>query len=180
MVSIFQFVINIQIGGNEMNKKYIVIASLFLCVMLFPVSAFALPDLVVTGVATGAPSFMNASEAYIPLTVTIRNSGDATGTRFKLSVDVIDSAGRFVKPFTVPASVDRWYPWKTGLARGESFNFRGTLYIGIPRGASLHGQRITIIPRVDSCSGDEFKPDYCRVQESNEHNNEMQRVVTLP
>jgi hypothetical protein len=56
----------------------------------------------------------------------------------------------------------------------------GTLYIGIPGGPSLHGQRITIIPRVDSCSGDEFMPDYCRVQESNEANNEYQRAITLP
>jgi hypothetical protein len=163
-----------------MNKKYIIIASLLLLVMIFPVSAYALPDLIVTGIAAGAPSFISSSEANLPLTVTIMNRGDATGVRFKLSVDVIDSAGRFVKPFTVLASGDRWYPWKTGLARGQTYNFRGTLYIGIPRGASLHGQRITIIPRVDSCSGDEFMPAYCRVRESNEGNNENRRSITLP
>jgi hypothetical protein len=108
------------------------------------------------------------------------NLGDATGTRFKLSVDVIDSIGRFVKPFTVLGSGDRWYPWKTGLTRGGTHSFRGTLYVGTPCGASLHGQRITIIPRVDSCSGDEFMPDYCRVRESNEANNENSRSITLP
>lgn len=163
-----------------MNKKYIVIASLLLCVMIFPVSAFALPDLVVTGIATGAPSFISPSEANLPLSVTIRNAGDATGLRFKLSVEVMDSAGRFVRHFTVTQQSDTWYPWKTGLARGQTYTFRGTLYIGAPHGASLHGHRITIIPHVDSCSGDEFMPDYCRVRESNERNNEMQRGVTLP
>lgn len=44
----------------------------------------------------------------------------------------------------------------------------------------LHGQRITIIPHVDSCSGDEFMPDYCRIRERNEANNEMRRSLTLP
>ena len=161
-----------------MTKK--LIAGMLLCIMILATSANGLPDLTVTGIATGSPAFINPSEANLPLTVTVRNAGDATGTRFKLSVDVIDSSGRFVKPFTVPASGDRWYPWKTGLARGESYSFRGSLYIGIPRGPSLHGQRITIIPRVDSCSGDEFMPDYCRVRESNEANNEMRRSITLP
>ena len=161
-----------------MTKK--LVAVMLLCIMILATSANGLPDLTVTGIATGSPAFINPSEANLPLTVTVRNAGDATGTRFKLSVDVIDSSGRFVKPFTVPASGDRWYPWKTGLARGESYSFRGSLYIGIPRGPSLHGQRITIIPRVDSCSGDEFMPDYCRVRESNEANNEMRRSITLP
>jgi hypothetical protein len=163
-----------------MYKKLEALAAILLYCAIIAVSANGLPDLTVTGIATGAPSFINPSEANLPLTVTIQNSGDATSTRFKLSVDVIDSSGRFVKPFTVPASSDRWYPWKTGLARGASYSFRGTLYIGKPRGPSLHGQRITIIPHVDSCSGDEMMPDYCRVQESNEGNNENQRVISLP
>jgi len=63
------------------------------------VSSTALLDLTVTGTATGTPSFINPSEANLPLTFTISNLGDATGTRFKLSIDVIDSSGRFVKPF---------------------------------------------------------------------------------
>jgi hypothetical protein len=163
-----------------MNKRLDVLALILLYFMILAVSSNGLPDLTVTGIATGAPSFISPSEANLPLTVTIQNIGDTTGTRFKLSVDVIDSSGRFVKPFTIAGQGDRWYPWKTGLARGASYSFRGTLYVGIPGGASLHGQRITIIPRVDSCSGDEFMPDYCRVRESNEANNENRRSITLP
>lgn len=163
-----------------MYRKIDLLALIMLYGTVLVVSSTALPDLAVTGTATGTPSFISPSEANLPLTVTISNLGDATGTRFKLSVDVIDSSGRFVKPFTVPGQSDRWYPWKTGLARGAQYSFRGTLYLGIPGGPSLHGQRITIIPRVDSCSGDEFMPDYCRVRESNEANNENQRSVTLP
>jgi hypothetical protein len=163
-----------------MYKKSDVLAAMVLYFIILAVSANGLPDLTVTGIATGAPSFISPSEANLPLTVTIQDIGDATGTRFKLSVDVIDSSGRFVKPFTIAGQSDRWYPWKTGLARGASYSFRGTLYVGIPGGASLHGQRITIIPRVDSCSGDEFMPDYCRVRESNEANNDNRRSITLP
>jgi len=163
-----------------MLKKSIMIIAISLVLMVLAVSADALPDLTVTAAATGTPSFISSSEANLPLTVTIRNAGDSTGTRFKMSVDVIDSSGRFVKPFTVPGQTDRWYPWKTGLARGSSYSFRGTLYIGIEGGPSLHGQTITLIPRVDSCSGDEFMPDYCRVRESNEANNEYRRTVILP
>jgi hypothetical protein len=163
-----------------MYKKFVTIISVLLFGTVLATSANGLPDLRVTAIATGAPSFINPSEVNLPLTVTIVNQGDATGTRFKLSVDVIDSSGRYVKPFTVPGQSDRWYPWKTGLARGATYSFRGTLYIGIPGGPSLHGQRITIISRVDSCSGDEFMPDYCRVRESNEANNEYRRSITLP
>jgi hypothetical protein len=33
----------------------------------------------------------------------------------------------------------------------------------------------------DSCSGDEFMPDYCRVEESNETNNESTPIsIALP
>jgi|WetSurMetagenome_2_1015567.scaffolds.fasta_scaffold238665_1 hypothetical protein len=163
-----------------MYKKIEVLVAILLYGTILAMSSNALPDLTVTGTATGAPSFINPSEANLPLTVTIQNLGDATGTRFKLSVDVIDSSGQFVKPFTVPGQGDRWYPWKTGLAREEQYSFRGTLYLGRPGGPSLHEQRITIIPRVDSCSGDEFMPDYCRVRESNEGNNENRRSITLP
>lgn len=163
-----------------MHKKFVTIISILLFGTVLATSANGLPDLRVTGFAAGVPSFVNPSEANLPLTVTIANQGDSTSSRFKLSVDVITSSGRFVKPFTVPGQSDRWYPWKTGLARGVSYSFRGTLYIGIPGGPSLHGQRITIIPKVDSCSGDEFMPDYCRVRESIEANNEYQRSITLP
>jgi hypothetical protein len=169
-----------QKGVNKMKKEFVILFLILIFSAIFPVSTFALPDLVVTGIATGTPSFISPSEANLPLTVTIMNNGDATGTRFKLSVDVIDSSGKLVKPFTVTSSGDRWYPWKVGLGRGDSYSFRGALYIGIPRGPSLHGQRITIIPYVDSCSGDEFMGTDCRVRESNERNNTNQRMVTLP
>jgi hypothetical protein len=102
-----------------MHRKSVAIAIVMLYITILAISANGLPDQTVTGIVAGAPSFISPGEANLPLTVTIMNPGDATGTRFKLSVDVIDSSGRFVKPFTVLGLGDRWYPWKTGLARGR-------------------------------------------------------------
>jgi hypothetical protein len=162
-----------------MTRKSIAYMAVGLMLMFLAASAEVLPDLKVIDVSTGEPSFINASEAVLPLTVTIKNTGGPTATRFKLSVDVIDSAGKLVKAFRCPGQEDRWYPWKTGLARDAKYTFRGSLYIGKPGGPSLHGQTITLIPRVDSSSGDEFVADYGRVQESDEGNNESRIMVRL-
>lgn len=138
-----------------------------------------LPDLRVTRITAGTPTFEeNGREANVPLMVTIKNFGGDTTNRFKISTDVIvGDGGRFVKPFTV--SEDIWYPWQNGLGAGEEATFSGNLYIGHPSGPSLYGQSAIIIAMVDSCSGDEFMPDYCRVQESDETNNEKEITIEL-
>jgi len=166
-----------------MHKMLAAFAIILLYCTSLAISVDGHPDLTVTAVSLGTASFISSSEANIPLNVTIKNLGDITNTRFKLSVDVIGPfegyTMRAVKPFTVPGQGDMWYPWKTGLARGETYKFSGSLYVGIPKGTNLHGKTITVIPLVDSCSGEEFMPDYGRVQESNEGNNEMRRDRTL-
>ncbi len=65
-----------------MYKKFVVFVLILLYGTLMATSADALPDLTVTSIATGTPSFINPSEANIPLTVTISNREDATTTRF--------------------------------------------------------------------------------------------------
>lgn len=141
--------------------------------------AVRLPDLIVTEVVPGTASFEeDGSVANLPLKVTIKNVGGATDKDFKTSVDVIVGGGqRFVRAFTVPGQTDIWYPWKNGLGAGEEATFSGNLYIGVPSGDVLYNQEAKIIATVDSCSGDEFMPDYCRVQESNEINND--KVVSV-
>ena len=134
-----------------------------------------LPDLRVTEVEAGTPSFEdNGNEANVPLKVTIKNFGGSTSNSFKISTDVIvGDGGRFVNPFSVPGQDDVWYPWQEGLGAGKEATFSGDLHIGHPSGTTLVGEVATIIATADSCSGDEFMPDYCRVEESNEENNEM-------
>ena len=36
-----------------------------------------------------------------------------------------------------------------------------------------HGVAVSVSALADSCSGDEFMPDYCRVNESDERNNSL-------
>lgn len=141
-----------------------------------------LPDLRVTQITAGTPSFEDGgSVAQVPLTVTVKNFGGSTDERFKTSVHVaVGSGQRFVRPFTVAGQPDIWYPWQNGLGRGEEVTFSGNLQIGIPGGDSLYGQSATIMALADSCSGDEFMPSYCRVEESQENNNENQITVQLP
>lgn len=138
-------------------------------------------DLVVVEVVPGIPVYGDsASEASLPLKVTVKNQGAATSESFKISVDVTSAEGRYVRPFTVPGQADIWYPRQDGLGAGESATFEGTLYLGVPGGPSLAGQTLTLDVMVDSCSGDEFQPEYCRVQESDETNNNMQSAVRMP
>ena len=143
--------------------------------------AARLPDLIVTEVVPGTPSFEEDGRvANLPLKVTIKNVGGATDRDFKTSVDVIVGSGaRYVRPFSVPGQTDIWYPWKNGLGAGEEATFSGNLNIRAPIGDVLYNQEAKIMVLVDSCSGDEFMPDYCRVRETSEINNEKEVSVRL-
>jgi hypothetical protein len=140
-----------------------------------------LPDLRVTQITADTPTFEDdGSVANLPLKVTVKNFGGPTDENFKTSVDVVVGSGqRFVRPFTVTGQRDIWYPWQSGLGSGEEVTFSGNLQIGVPGGDSLYGQSATIIALADSCSGDEFMPSYCRVEESIENNNENEITTQL-
>ena len=144
-----------------------------------PTLAPRLPDLRVTKITADTPTFENdGSVANLPLKVTVKNFGGSTDENFKTSVDVaVGSGQRFVRPFTVTGQRDIWYPWQSGLGIGEEVTFSGNLQIGLPGGDSLYGQSVTIIALADSCSGDEFMPSYCRVEESLENNNENEITI---
>lgn len=46
---------------------------------------------------------------------------------------------------------------------------------------STEDEKISLTAIADSCSGDEFMPDYCRIEESNENNNKFSpMLVTIP
>lgn len=140
-----------------------------------------LPDLRITGIETDMPSINQLyTEATIPLKITIKNSGAKTDQTFKISIEVLDSNGRLVKPYTIQVQQDKFYPWKNGMNRGEVFTLNGKLIIGSSQDAPLSGKRIIIVVRADSCMGDESMPGYCRVKEANESNNEMKKVVNMP
>ena len=88
------------------------------------------------------------------------------------------SAGTFTVAFTVSGQSDIWYPWTTNsLGSGSSVSFNGWLTFS----SSLQGEFVSIKAKADSCSGDEFMPTHCRIDETNEGNNESSSIsLTLP
>jgi len=65
------------------------------------------------------------------------------------------------------------YPYTDApLAPGEQITFNGDVLFRV----SLDGETVSLTAVADSCSGDEFKPAYCRVEESDEENNESPAV----
>ncbi len=125
-----------------------------------------LPDLVVAAISTsGAPTVVG-SNVEVPLTVVVKNQGSAAAGAFKVSVDFSRAgAAPLAVAFSVPGQ-DLWYPKATGLNGGSSVTFTGKLLFL----NSVHGA-VSTIAMADSCSGDEFMPEHCRVKESNEANN---------
>lgn len=141
------------------------------------------PDLVVTTLQTTGPPTVNTDNSIeVPIRVVVENQGAASAGIFKVSADYtggsIGPSTAFVVAFTVPGQASIWYPHTGGsLAAGSTVNFEGKLTFH----PAEHGVTVAIKARADSCSGDEFQPAYCRVEESDEGNNESAAIsVTLP
>jgi putative hemolysin len=131
----------------------------------------------VTGEASIDPG---GSVARIPVWLRIENAGLASSGAFKLSIDVIESSGRrYTVPFAVQDQENIWYPMVADLAGQSQIDIGGEVTLGQPSGPDLRGQTFTLVAKVDSCSGDEFKPGYCRVEESDESNNEIETNIAL-
>jgi putative hemolysin len=138
-------------------------------------------DLKAVSLEVGDTSFdLGGSVARLPVWFRIENAGSAPSGSFKLSIDVIDSSGkRTVVPFTVRGQENIWYPTFSGLAGLAQTEISGEVTLGQPSGPDLHGQAFKLVAKVDSCSGDEFMPGYCRVEESDETNNEVEKSIAL-
>jgi len=114
----------------------------------------------------------------VPFQVVVKNQGGLPAGIFKVSVSYTGPDGTFVIPFTVPGQQDNRYPYTSApLAAGASVTFEGKVILS----ARLQGQTVSLRALADSCAGEERMPGYCRVQESNEGNNESAPVaVSLP
>jgi hypothetical protein len=138
------------------------------------------PDLVITGFQVTGLLKWEEGDIYAPVHVVVRNQGTAAAGIFKVTVErQKEGEPYFQRPFTVPGQADSWAPYTGGpLPAGEEVVFEGHVNIGPD---SEYGG-LTVILRVtaDSCLGDEFQPDYCRVAESNEDNNQYRIPVEVP
>lgn len=136
------------------------------------------PDLVISGFeVTGAPS-VDSGEPQVPVRVVAGNVGGGPAGRFKVSTDFTEAGGStFAVAFSVPGQ-DIWYPFTSGeLGAGQEVSFEGVLLFNAVR----RGDTVEIRAVADSCSGDEFMPAHCRVEESDEGNNRSSAIsVSLP
>jgi hypothetical protein len=137
------------------------------------------PDLVVTSFEiTGAPIIDSENRIVLPVRVIVKNQGDADADVFKVSTSYMGSRETHVVAFTVPKRSHPWYPYTwDSLEAGAELSLDGTVTFD----PSLHDTTVALFAYADSCSGEEFMPSYCRIDESNEGNNQSKSVsVDLP
>jgi hypothetical protein len=131
-------------------------------------------DLVATLTVTGTPTNVGGGVIAVPVQVVVTNQGDGSATIFKVSTEYTSQSGTFAVSFSVPFQPSQWYPYtSTSLAAGDSVTFVGTVNF------IISGETVDLRAIADSCSGDEFMPAYCRVNESDETNNVSADVVVV-
>ena len=126
----------------------------------------------------GRPTVNKKKSVEVPIRVVIRNQGKTPAGIFKTALDYKGPKGVYAVAFIVPGQSNLWYPMTSGpLAPGAQVAFSGK--VTFP--PSVRGVTVDLRATADSCSGDEFKPDYCRVDESNEGNNHSTPItIRLP
>jgi hypothetical protein len=145
-----------------------------------PIPQLKRPDLVVTSLTTTGPAVVVNGAVQLPIQVVVKNQGLAAAAVFKVAVEYSPAGGGgpFAVAFDVPGEASHWYPSTNNpLPSGKSVAFSGDLKFN----PATHGVRVSLRATADSCSGDEFAEDFCRVRESNEANNRsVARWVVLP
>ncbi|MEM1397426.1 MAG: hypothetical protein AAGH38_08270, partial [Pseudomonadota bacterium] len=117
--------------------------------------------------------------AHFPVQVRVVNRGTRmTEMPFKLSASFTGLTIRPDDDFAAFFETDdgsTYYPFRTmPLAPGEIWTVNADLVMRID-GVS---ENLTLRVEADSCAGDEFMPDTCRIQEADEENNFSMRIVT--
>jgi hypothetical protein len=127
------------------------------------------PDLVVNILQITGPETINVQGGIeVPIRVVVKNQGDTAAGIFKVAIEYTGPNGSFVVAFTVNGQNSIWYPFTNGsLPAKAEVTFAGKVTFN----SASQGQTVSLRARVDSCSGDEFMPGYCRVEEGNEGNN---------
>ena len=140
------------------------------------------PDLVVTYINATGPAVRNRVGNYeLPIRVKVKNIGNRDAGQFKVAVyhscyngdcPTYYRNSTYVISFHVPGK-GSWYPFVNSLKAGKSVTLDGKLTF---RNQGTY----SIKAHADSGSGDEFMPEYIRVNESNENNNwSTPRIVSV-
>lgn len=132
------------------------------------------PDLIVVDLMVSGPVRYNeAEDIKIPVRVVVRNQGGTDADVFKVATEYTNADGTWLAAFTVGGQHDRWYPYTASpLAPETKVTFEGIVTLPSTPERSVSLQAIA-----DSCASDEFMPDHCRVEESDEGNNASEPIV---
>jgi hypothetical protein len=104
----------------------------------------------------------------VPVRATVTNRGGSAADIFKLAVFGQSTDGNFLRPFQVPGQAEGFYPFTAEpLQPGGQVIFEGIVSFS----RELQGEPAEIQSQVDSCSGEEFAPANCRIDEFDEENN---------
>ena len=127
------------------------------------------PDLVITAFKQRGPAIVNReNRSVVPVHVVVKNQGNADAKVFKVSTSYKGARDTHVVAFTVPKQEHPWYPYTwDALEAGAEMVLEGIVTFD----PTLHDTTVQLFAIADSCSGEEFMPAYCRIEESNEANN---------
>jgi hypothetical protein len=158
-----------------------------------PLSGFGavdLPDLLIRDLRlNGDPVLGPNGEILVPVLVVVANEGDVAAVPFKVAAEYTSASLRVSGPFLA-----FFQPEETeSVVGGDGFAFTTDELSWIPGeneipitgmvvfSESRQGDEVEIFAVADSCAGEEFVPDECRVSEFDENNNRSSGVrVTLP
>lgn len=143
------------------------------------VSGKGRPDLVVVAFETrGAVTLDKENRAVVPVHVAVKNQGGAEAGVFKIAIMYTSADGPRYASFVVNGQKDPRYVQTRGILKpGAEFVFDGTVVFH----ASEQGMIVPMYAVADSCNGEQDMPSYCRVDESNETNNQSDPIsITLP
>jgi LysM repeat protein len=129
---------------------------------------------------TGQVIFGN--DIRVPVRVVVKNEGDAAAAVFKVALRYtggnISPGSTFVAAFLADPTDDvepgsGFYPFtRRELLPDAEVVFEGLAIFNLREG----GATVSLMAVADSCDGDESLPDYCRVEESDERNNESEPI----
>jgi hypothetical protein len=152
-------------------------------VLLRGVGLLGQPDLIVfSWEVTGPVFFGQEDEPNVPVRAVIKNEGNGAALPFKvaalytggnISPETVSVATFRAEPTDQVDPANGFYPFtRQELLAGEEVMLQGVI-IFHPRERESN---VSLQVVADSCNGDEFQPDFCRVAESNEANNASESI----
>lgn len=133
------------------------------------------PDLVISSLVKVGGVKKTAKNFEITVLAKVTNKGNGNAGAFKVSASYKKPGSSSYGLVAFSSNKSVWYPYVKSLAAGKTTTIYGKFVI--PRSFVKKSGKYAFKVYADSCSGDEFAKDYCRVKESNENNNSSTPII---